>query len=55
MEKKKKNCGLLEAMKIPLHSNIQWETALKMLDQAQKLCQVWITHHSYLLFLSLIY
>ena len=36
-------CGLPEALKIPLHSNIQWGTAFKMLDQANKLRQVWIT------------
>ncbi|KAF8259362.1 hypothetical protein EI94DRAFT_1813447 [Lactarius quietus] len=32
-------CGLPEALKIPLHSNIHRGTALKMLDQANKLCQ----------------
>lgn len=33
-------CGLPEALKIPLHSNIRWGTAYKMLDQANKLRQV---------------
>jgi hypothetical protein len=37
-------CGLPEALKIPLHSNIRWGTAFKMLDQANKLRQVWITY-----------
>ena len=37
------HCGLPEALKIPLHSNIHWGTAFKMLDQANKLCQVQIT------------
>jgi len=32
-------CGLPEAVKIPLHSNIRWGTAFKMLDQANKLRQ----------------
>ena len=36
-------CGLPEALKIPLHSNIRWGTAFKMLDQANKLRQVRIT------------
>ena len=33
-------CGLPEALKIPLHSNIRWGTAFKMLDQANTLRQV---------------
>lgn len=33
-------CGIPEALKIPLHSNIRWGTAFKMLDQAQRLHQV---------------
>ncbi|PPQ73449.1 hypothetical protein CVT25_000097, partial [Psilocybe cyanescens] len=33
------SCGLPEALKIPLHSNIRWGTAYKMLDQANKLRQ----------------
>ena len=37
-------CGLPEALKIPLHSNIRWGTAFKMLDQANTLRQVWITN-----------
>jgi len=36
-------CGVPEALKIPLHSNIRWGTAFKMLDQANKLRQVRIT------------
>ena len=30
-------------MKIPLHSNIQWGTAFKMLDQANRLRQVFLS------------
>ena len=37
------HCGLPEALKIPLHSNIYWGTVFKMLDQANKLHQVQIT------------
>jgi len=37
-------CGIPEALKIPLHSNVRWGTAFKMLDQANKLRQVWITN-----------
>ena len=33
-------CGFPEAVKIPLHSNIRWGTAFKMLDQGNKLRQV---------------
>jgi hypothetical protein len=33
-------CGLSEPVKIPLHSNIRWGTAFKMLNQAYKLRQV---------------
>jgi len=33
-------CGLTETLKIPLHSNVQWESAFNMLDQAYKLQQV---------------
>ena len=33
-------CGLHEGLKIPLHSNIRWGSAFKMLDQANKLRQV---------------
>jgi hypothetical protein len=33
------HCGLEEALKIPLHSNIWWETAYKMLEQSRKLHQ----------------
>ena len=37
-------CGFPEALKIPLHSNICWGTAFGMLDQANKLRQVWFTY-----------
>ena len=40
------HCGLPEALKIPLHSNIRWGTAFKMLNKANKLCQVQITTYS---------
>jgi hypothetical protein len=40
-------CGIPEALKIPLHSNVQWGTAFKMLDQAQILRQVSPTHSTY--------
>ena len=33
-------CGIPEALKIPLHSNIRWGTAFEMLDQAYKLQMV---------------
>ena len=33
-------CGIPEALKIPLHSNICWGTAYKMLNQAYKLWMV---------------
>ena len=33
------HCGLEEALKIPLHSNIRWGTAYKMLEQSHKLRQ----------------
>ena len=33
-------CGLEVPLKIPLHSNIRWGTAFKMLDQSHKLRQV---------------
>ena len=38
-------CGFPEALKIPLHSNIRWGTAFKMLDQANGLCQVINSQH----------
>ena len=34
------HCGMPEALKIPLHSNICWGTAFKMLNQAYKLQMV---------------
>jgi len=33
------HCGFEEALKIPLHSNIRWGTAFKMLDQSYTLRQ----------------
>ena len=33
-------CGFPQGLKIPLHSNIRWGTAFKMLEQANKLRQV---------------
>src|ERR1700678_2716157 len=33
------HCGLEEALKIPLHCNIRWGTAYKMLEQSHKLRQ----------------
>jgi hypothetical protein len=33
-------CGISDPLKIPLHSNVRWGTAFKMLNQAQKLRQV---------------
>lgn len=47
------HCGVPEALKIPLHSNIHWGTAFKMLDQANKLRQV-TDRYFYYMFILLI-
>ena len=46
-------CAVPEALKIPLHSNIRWGTAFKMLDQANKLRQV-TDRYFYYMFILLI-
>ena len=45
------HCGVPEALKIPLHSNICWGTAFKMLDQANKLHQVTNCYFHYMFIL----
>ena len=42
------------ALKIPLHSNIRWGSAFKMLDQANTLCQVFLIISILFLFYVLI-
>ena len=34
------HCRISEGFKIPLHSNVQWGMAFKMLNHAHKLCQL---------------
>ena len=39
-ERLQTECGVVHALKIPLHSNVRWGTAYQMLLISQKLCQV---------------
>ena len=33
-------CGIMEPLKIPLHSNVRWGTAFLMLNRSHQLCEV---------------
>jgi len=43
-EKLQIECGIMNPLKIPLHSNVQWGTAFNMLSRSFQLRQVHISY-----------